>query len=268
MKKYLKKLATALSLIGINLRMMKESWGGLPRYLSNLRYFSRLQNFSKWKLNIYPIFGDRNSSSAMLGEYFWQDLFVATKIIEENPRRHIDVGSRIDGFVAHLACVRKVEVFDIRPLEYQISNVKFVQWDLTGLSTDRVGISDCVSCLHTLEHIGLGRYGDNLDPDGWVKGIVSLTSLVALGGKLWISVPVGRQRVEFDAHRVFHPSTIIDAVNKHGMKLSKLFYFKDCKIIESVDIEKDINHLSQEDYTLGIFLFTKIKDDQFNDGSN
>lgn len=135
-----------------------------------------------WKIKIYPVLLDKKQQSANLGEYFWQDLFVAKKIIEQNPNRHIDVGSRIDGFIAHLACVRQVEVFDIRPLTSEIENVEFTQFDITDPNPALNGAADCVSCLHTLEHIGLGRYGDKLDPDGWKKGLKSLVDLVAKGG--------------------------------------------------------------------------------------
>ena len=103
--------------------------------------------------------------------------------MSQNPRSHIDVGSRIDGFIAHHICVRNVEVLDIRPLSAKIENVTFIQWDITDPSSALNGLADCVSSLHTFEHIGLGRYGDKSDPDVWDKGLKSIISLLAPWGR-------------------------------------------------------------------------------------
>ena len=132
----------------------------LPGYLRDWRRFAARCD---WPMAPYPCLLDRSASAASLGEYFWQDLYVARRILQAAPRRHSDIGSRIDGFVAHLACVRPVEVYDIRPLPVTIPNVGFRQWDLTEDGEAAPGdAADSVSCLHTLEHVGLGRYGDRI----------------------------------------------------------------------------------------------------------
>lgn len=169
--------------VGINLRNLLNAAPRLPSYWRDFLMFTKDREFKgQWPISMYPVLIDKHLNAGQLGEYFWQDLFVAKHIIKLSPRRHIDVGSRIDGFVAHLACVRKVEVFDIRPLAHQIENVDFVQWDITNPNASFEGCADCVSCLHTLEHIGLGRYGDRLDADGWRKGLKSLIGLLEYGG--------------------------------------------------------------------------------------
>lgn len=175
-------------LLALQLNPLKtvKSIASLPWYLRQRKKFKKSMGPGlkerDWLVTSYPILLDRNVEAASLGEYFWQDLLVAKEIIKQCPGRHVDVGSRIDGFIAHLACVRKVEVFDIRPLTSEIENVAFTQWDITDPNPALNGAADCVSCLHTLEHIGLGRYGDKLDPDGWKKGLESLVGLVAPGG--------------------------------------------------------------------------------------
>lgn len=167
------------------------------RYFHDRKQYKDQEDVSNWPVAYYPVLADMYAESACLGEYFWQDLFVAKKIINSNPKRHIDIGSRVDGFIAHLACYREVEVFDIRPLSAKIENVKFTQWDITSRQEEFFSIADCVTCLHTLEHIGLGRYGDALDPQGWEIGLKSLAQLLKPDGQLWISVPIGKQRVEW-----------------------------------------------------------------------
>lgn len=138
------------------------------------------------------------------GHYFHQDLLVAREVFRRAPRRHVDVGSSIYGFVSHVASFRSVEVLDVRKVTSQVPGITFAQQDLMSLDPAWEGVADSVSCLHALEHFGLGRYGDPVDYAGWRKGLDGLGRLLEPGGTLYLSVPTGeRQRVEFNAHRVF-----------------------------------------------------------------
>jgi hypothetical protein len=40
---------------------------------------------------------------------------------------------------------------------------------------------DSISCLHALEHFGLGRYGDRLDPNGHETGFLKLLDMLKPG---------------------------------------------------------------------------------------
>ena len=253
----LKRWYKYLVSVGINPLVVYRAVSQIARYNSDKKSFKPTLNNEEWAFSLYPILLDRISESATLGEYFWQDLFVAKRILADKPNRHIDVGSRIDGFVAHIACVRPVEVFDIRPLQADISNIHFVQLDITEENNKYTEIADCVSCLHTLEHIGLGRYGDRLDPDGWKNGFASLANLVKGGGQLWLSVPIGMQRVEFNAHRIFAPKTILLKAEKLGLTMVEFHYLLNQEIIQSHDVEKDMTALAEINYALGIFYFKK-----------
>jgi hypothetical protein len=157
-----------------------------------------------------PILGERNDPSGSLGAYFHQDLTVARWIHEAKPRRHVDVGSRLDGFIGSLAVFREVEVIDIRPQTETVRNVKFHQLDLMAdLPAEWTNCTDSLSCLHTIEHFGLGRYGDEIDPTGHLKGIERLKAMIAPGGTLYLSTQIGHERIEFNAHRVFAPATVL-----------------------------------------------------------
>lgn len=151
-----------------------------------------------------PCLWDRYDQSGVAsGHYFHQDLHVAQLIFRNEPRRHVDVGSRVDGFVAQVAAYRTIEVFDIRDLSVRVPNITFHQRDIMQDRPDLDGCTDSLSCLHTLEHFGLGRYGDPVDFDGYQKGWENLGRMLAPGGRFYFSTPIGRQRIEFDAHRVF-----------------------------------------------------------------
>lgn len=138
------------------------------------------------------------------GHYFWQDLVVAQEIFRRAPRRHIDVGSRLAGFVSHVASYRTIETIDLRPLTVTVPGVIFRQGDLLDLAHSEELRTDSLSCLHTLEHIGLGRYGDRINANGWKEGLDACVTMLDDGGTLYVSVPCGfEQRVEFNSQRVF-----------------------------------------------------------------
>jgi len=203
-------LLTWFRAFGFDPKRMIHSMKSIGRYLYARREFrAKAGGDFAWAKSL-PMMDEWDATSGSLGAYFHQDLCVARWIHESRPRRHVDVGSRLDGFIGHLAVFREVEVLDIRPQREQVPNVLFRQLDLMReLPADWVEATDSLSCLHTIEHFGLGRYGDEIDPDGYRKGLEQLKRMVVPGGILYLSTPMGPQRVEFNAHRVFSAETIL-----------------------------------------------------------
>ncbi len=123
------------------------------------------------------------------------------------PKEHYDVGSRVDGFIAHIlsaGIVDKIIMMDVRPLPFQVDKLEFIQTDATNLSNLKDNSIESLSSLHAVEHFGLGRYGDDIDPDGWRKALLSMQKKVKQGGTLYFSVPVGpKDRLVYNAHRIF-----------------------------------------------------------------
>jgi SAM-dependent methyltransferase len=163
------------------------------------------------KIKHYPLDIKKQSGNAK-GHYFHQDLWVAQCIYDRNPEKHVDIGSRVDGFVAHVAAFRPIEVFDIRPLNSNSRNITFKQADLLALDDRMENYCDSLSCLHAIEHFGLGRYGDSIDFEGHIKGLASLYKILKSGGLLYLSCPIGPQRIEFNAHRVFSILHILNII--------------------------------------------------------
>lgn len=211
-----------------------------------------------------PCLYDRHEEGgATKSEYFWQDLLVARLIHEAKPIRHVDVGSRVDGFVAHVASFREIEVFDVRLITTVVPGVIFRQADLMqppaipGVAED--GCCDSLSCLHALEHFGLGRYGDPINAKGYRSGIANMAKLLKAGGTFYLSTPIGQERVEFNANWVFAPRTILECAIATGLVLQKLI------VITAKDgpYESPINdavlaELAQQPYKLGVFIFIKV----------
>lgn len=155
-------------------------------------------------IKFYPILKDKyRPSGTAKGHYFHPYLLVAQKVYAANPSKHIDIGSKVDSFVAHLLTFRKVIIVDIRPLKSEIENIEFLQANMIEIQDDLYESCESLSSLLALEHFGLGRYGDPVDPDGHLKGFRNMYNMLKDKGVLYFSVPMGRQRIEFNAHRVF-----------------------------------------------------------------
>jgi hypothetical protein len=200
----LSRAASALAMFGVEPRRAVASLRGLAPYLRNRRRFRALDTANDFPFaKPYPCLADRYAQAGTgMGVYFSMDLHVARLVHRANPARHVDVGSRIDGFIAHLAAFRDVDVIDIRPLDVGFPNIRFHQLDLMQGPGPFENSCESLSCLHVLEHFGLGRYGDPIDPDGHLKGWNHLTAMLTTNGRFYFAVPIGRQRIEFDAHRV------------------------------------------------------------------
>jgi len=207
----------------------------------------------------FPILNERFESSGILsGHYFHQDLLVARKIFENNPGNHLDIGSRTDGFVAHIAVFRKIEVMDIRELDSKVKNIEFTKADLMKLPDNMLNKYDSISTLHVIEHFGLGRYGDPIDYFGHIKAIDNITKMLKTGGKLYFSTPIGPQRIEFNAHRVFSIQYLLNMF-KESYTVDSFSFVNDIgDLFENVGLEeKKIASNFDCQYGCGIFEFTK-----------
>lgn len=230
------------------------------RILAPGRYADSLR---KWKQSggditkTYKILTDSGESAGMArGHYFHQDIWVARLIHEANPERHIDVGSRIDDFVAHVAAFRKIEVMDIRPLgDVPHENMNFIQHDLMELADSDLQ-TDSISCLHAIEHFGLGSYGDPINPQGHMKAFKNMISMPRPGGTLYISFRIADQdEVHFNAHRVFPPTHVFDWPNANRLSLKRFDYVGDDG---DLNTDEDPRNLTEGmRFAWGIYCFEK-----------
>ncbi len=150
----------------------------------------------------YPCLFDKITHTPIDPVYFYQDSWAAGKVFEMKPRRHVDIGSsaKTMGILSQFVPVTMV---DIRPIGLALESLNFVQASITELPFKDQSI-ESLSCLCVVEHIGLGRYGDKLDPYGSEKAIMELKRVLARGGYLLISLPVDKKnKIYFNAHRAF-----------------------------------------------------------------
>lgn len=226
-----------------------------------IRFFKTYREFKKAGgevSKIHPIYKDyRKQAGTATGHYFHQDLLVASYIHQKNPVRHIDIGSSIEGFVAHVASFRPIEVFDVRQLQDTgHPNIKFSQMDLMNGAGLEVDACDSLSCLHAIEHFGLGRYGDPINPSGHLAGFRNLLRMLKPGGLLYISFPIGAQdQVQFNAHRIFHPKSIFNWQSDVKIELVGFSFVDDAgNLHRDVQVDAVPNDLN---YGCGIYSIRK-----------
>lgn len=205
-----------------------------------------------------PVYTDKVAKAGSINSYFWQDLWAARKVYKESPEEHYDIGSRIDGFVAHLLTFRdSVNLIDIRPLDREVNGLNFICADATNLNNFDDDSIESLSALCSLEHFGLGRYGDKIDPDACYKCFEAIGRKVKEGGNIYLSVPVGREHIEFNAHRVFYASTIIKAFSEY--KLLEYSCTYNGYIEYNADIHKYDNDVSLGGNRFGLFHLQKLR---------
>ncbi|MBN8550303.1 MAG: DUF268 domain-containing protein [Deltaproteobacteria bacterium] len=197
---------------GVDIKRAVRGACAIPWFV---RDFVRLRNQNAeagnpWMISCSaPSLHDKGDKAGITsGHYFHQDLFVAQRIFGRKPAHHLDVGSRVDGFVAHVASFMPIEICDLRPLRSSNPNILVRQLDICALPDTYAGCADSLSCLHALEHFGLGRYGDTVDLRGYELGFDGLYRMLRTNGIFYFSVPVGRERIVFNSHRVFSLSTL------------------------------------------------------------
>lgn len=213
----------------------------LARMFRDMSRYNRMNtrpDFNASLTKIYPCVKDWDSNAGSLGVYFWQDLWCARKIFQLKPAEHYDIGSRLDGFIAHVLPFMPVTMIDIRPLPKKVEGLNFIQADATNLESiaDKSIVS--LSALCSPEHFGLGRYGDSVDPEACFKALESMQRVLAPGGRLYISVPIGdKSGVAFNAHRIFQPKLVAQTLNELRLE--------DFAVINVHDY---VEHLSFDDF--------------------
>lgn len=200
-------------------------------------------------------------------DYFFQDMWAAWEIYRSGVKHVYDIGSRMDGYIAHLLSMEvNVTLIDIRPFKHNVESVNFIQADAMNLDNIPDNSIETLSSLCALEHFGLGRYGDPIDYDGWKKSLHAIKRKLKVGGTFYLSVPVGnRERVQFNAHRIFYPLTIVNELLPE-LELYEFSYVDvpNTRIVTCFKGGKDssiLDYVTRNElgeYLTGLFTFKKV----------
>ena len=221
-------------------------------------YFGQLMRYRKIRgaesirwFDTYPCLNDRAEYQTPDPHYFYQNLWAFMRIKDCKPEFHVDVGSLIE-FIGFLSEVTRVFSVDFRPLKASLRGLDSIKGDILSLPFADGSVSS-LSCLHVAEHIGLGRYGDSLEPRGTLIACKELSRVLAKGGRLYFSVPVGKPRVCFNAHRIHSPQQIINYFSE--LKMEEF----SCVDDEGYFHERTSPNLVEEaEYGCGFFLFRAL----------
>lgn len=203
---------------------------------------------------INPQLNDRASITPIDRHYIYHPAWAARVLAKTRPAKHIDISS-IVSFVTVISAFVPVEFYDFRPAPVELDGLYTGAVDLTQMPFANDSISS-LSCMHVLEHMGLGRYGDQLDPDGDLKAIGELVRVLAPGGNLLVVTPVGRPRVEFNAHRVYDHETF--ASYFAPLELIEFVLIRECGDSGLV-VAPPAEVVRAESYACGCFWFRKLK---------
>lgn len=227
----------------------------LLRSLEFLNEFRRFRaasdgRFSVKALDIYPCLTDKIKYTPFDQHYTYHPAWAARKLAQIAPKEHVDISS-ILSFSSIVSAFVPVRFYDYRPAALQLSNFEASAADLMNLPFGDESI-ESLSCMHTVEHIGLGRYGDPLDPKGDLKAIGELKRVLKAGGHLLFVTPVGKPKIEFNGQRIYSYEQIANYFSPFEVKEFALV--PDAGgLIENADPR----FVKQQRYGCGCFWFIK-----------
>lgn len=237
---------------------LKERFSNLLWIRGQFRLFQYSESqsarrFPKLTDILFPVVGENSVETGFDRHYIYHTAWAARKLEEYKPSEHIDISSSLY-FAGIVSAFLPVHFFDFRPPNLHLSNLRTGSCNITNLHFPDSSI-ESLSCMHVIEHIGLGRYGDQIDYDGDLKAIKEIRRVTKSGGILLFVVPVGMAEIQFNAHRIYSPDQITG-------------YFPDFHLLEFAlipDSPKDggilINpsrdFINQQRYACGCFSFKK-----------
>ena len=226
----------------------------IPRFIREWRQF-RSSGGEAGLLDFHPCLFDRTASTAVEAQYFYQAIWAARRIVHAGVALHLDVASQTM-FVGMLTAFVDVIFVDIRPIGLAVERLTMCAGSITQLPFDSASVTS-LSSLHVIEHIGLGRYGDPIEARGPERAASELERVLAPGGRLYLSTPIGRPRVQFNSQRIFSTQEIVRMFSRCTLK--------EFSVVDAASVFRQNVPLSTEveveaagsDFGLGMFVFEK-----------
>ena len=208
------------------------------------------------KRNFHPCLDDNTTETGFDRHYVYHPAWAARIVRDINPEKHIDISSTLH-FCTVLSAFLPVDFYDFRPANLHLENLKSLQGNLLELPFASNSV-ESISCMHTIEHIGLGRYGDPLDYDGDIKAIEELKRVTAPNGNLLFVVPLGAEDlICFNAHRIYTKRQVMALFA--DMELKEFALIPEEENDGGLVINPDESLLNKQRYGCGCFWFSKTK---------
>lgn len=221
----------------------------MVRFINDYRLYKSQAanpNFATSVSYWYPCLVDRTINTPLDPVYFFQDSWAASKIFEYKPTSHVDIGSAAKT-IGILSQFVPITMVDIRPIALKMKGLTFKEGTILDLPFE-TSSQNSISSLCVIEHIGLGRYGDPIDPWGSEKAIKELQRITKPLGVILFSVPIDSEnKVYFNAHRAFTRTYIVSL-------------FSDCDLVEDKYIygtELVDTYNQTNGFGIGLYKFIK-----------
>ena len=161
-------------------------------------------------------------------EYYvdYECLFAAECIKDVKPKRIVDIGS-YRHFILGLLAHHELTSIDVRRKKIRLENEIAITCDARRTPLESNSF-DLVLSLSSIEHFGLGRYGDDFDLSGDMKAIAEFTRILKPNGYIIFSVPItgGKPFIAFNAHRVYDIYMVKKFFREFELVESKYYSFE------------------------------------------
>lgn len=231
----------------------------LPEFYRELKQFRNLsaaesqRRFLIRSRDLYPCLDDKTSETPFDTHYVYHVSWAARILERTKPGFHVDISSLLY-FSTVVSAFTPVLYLEFRAARLNLTNFSSGASDIHYLPF-KDGSIKSLSCMHAVEHIGLGRYGDQVDPQGDIKAILELKRVLSPNGDLLFVVPIGSPRIMFNAHRIYSYRQIRD-------------YFKDFELVEfalvpdnaydrGIVSDASETYCNEQVYSCGCFWFRK-----------
>jgi SAM-dependent methyltransferase len=225
-----------------------------PAFIGDFLLFKRNNDnrFSLRWADRFPVTGEAVKETNFDSHYIYHPAWAARIVAQTKPEFHVDISSTLT-FCSIVSAFVPVKFYDYRPANLILKGLETGQADLLKLPFADGSVKS-LSCMHTVEHVGLGRYGDQIDPAGDLKAMAELTRVLAPGGNLLFVVPIGAPKLMFNAHRIYSYQMIVDAFK--DLKLNN-FTLIPASNKRPPNFSATKEDSDKEDYACGCFWFTK-----------
>lgn len=240
-------------------RFLKKEYKRLIMHLNFIQHYYYFRSIEPHRFLLnwrdrWPCYKDATPSTEFDKHYVYHIAWACRVLSEIRPIKHVDISSSLY-FCSSASAFIPIEFYDFRPADLRLDGLTCNSCDILNLPFPDNQLYS-ISCLHVLEHIGLGRYGDKLDYDGDLKAALELIRVTAKGGYILVAVPIGSKSIiQFNAHRIYKHIDFINLFS--GLTLLEFSLIPD-KTGGGLIRHADIELADKQDYGCGCYLFRKV----------